>query len=435
MTLRQQNEDLSKALYISSRSGSNTNTGKRESPLKSCEPLFDLIKYDSTFSKYTHILFEAGTVIPEGLSVIYGGWRYGSLSKERPLIIGAYGEGERPIVAVRQGQNGIYIKDSPGNITIRDLEFVGTNAGKGVEVFGPQNNIRVENCKIREFAYGMAFDCQQTGDSINDVVIDNCIVIDNKVASPDAFDKGSQGMYISQTKGMRIRNTVVDNNGLSNTFCHGLYCVQSNHDLLIEDSYISRNGFAGAQLRGRNQSCVNSMLFGNANNAGLGHHMSTTLANNQGDFIWYEGQFNNNLIGYAVDLQNPAGQAGVRGWAISYHRCKGAEIKNNIIVGDNRTGSRIGFQRPLNAPSDQCDTSNNVIVGYDTEKVFATAESPNESYENNSYRKFQNQLPVNPVINYEEILKMIRDRRRNEKFIPPSIFYTRVAGALGVLGY
>lgn len=435
-----QPHNQNKYLYLDPVNGNDNNPGTEDLPIKTCDTIWDRIKWDNTFTKYHGLLIKANSVVPNGLSILYGGWRYGSLDKKRPFVIGCYGEGERPIIMSKPGQNGIYIKDSPGNIVIQDLEFVGTGSAKGIEVFGPQDNISIINCVVRNYAYGMAFDCQQqiqsdgttTNYAINNLLIDKCIIRDNIVVSNDPNDKGSQGIYISECVDVSINDTVIDNNGKKNTFCHGIYAVQSNKRMTITACCVSRNGFAGIQGRGRDISVFESFLFGNANNLAGGHHMATTLPNNQGDFIWWTGQYVRNLIGYASDIDAKPGDAGSRGWALSWHRGRGYEIAENIIIGDNRPTSRVAFQRPANAPSDYGSIRDNWVIGYDVYMAFATPATEGEFFENNSYLRMTNKLPVIPQINYELILERNRNRRRNEAYIKPINYYNQVKAALGV---
>jgi hypothetical protein len=434
-TVQIQPEDRTKYLYLDPVNGNDLNVGTEEAPIKTFAAIWPKVQYDAnggTFEKYRGLLIKAGTVVPDGIWLIYGGWRYGSKNPKTPFVIGCYGEGERPVIMSKPGQNGIYIKDSPGNIVIQDLEFVGTKSAKGIEVFGPQDNISIINCVVRNYAYGMAFDCQRSSDVIKNLSIDNCIIIDNIVQSNDPNDKGSQGIYISQCVNPKINDTVVDNNGLKNTFCHGIYAVQSNIGLVVTACCISRNGFAGLQGRGRDTSAFECLFFGNANNLAGGHHMSTTLPNNQGDFIWWNGQYNRNLIGYANDIAAKPGDAGARGWALSWHRGQGYEIAENIILGENRPTSRVAFQRPTNAPSDYGVVKDNWIIGYDVYMAFSTPASESEYFENNTYLRMTNKLSVVPTINYDLILDRNRTRRRHEKYVKPITYYNQVKTIFGL---
>jgi hypothetical protein len=433
----QPDQNQGKTLYFSFASGNNLNDGLTpETPLKDCTAIFEKIKYDTKFEKYSAFLFKADEVHEGGLQVIYGGWRYGGASPDQPLLIGAYGSGERPIIRTVGNEDGIFFKDSPGNIIVKDLKFTGRGRANGLRIFGPQDNFTIVNCVFEKFAYGMNMDCEQKEHTIDNVLIDECILIDNILETTDPNDKHSQGLFVSQVTNLQIRNTVVDNNGLKNTFCHGLYSVQSNQDVVVEDCIISRNGFAGLQMRGRRQSARRNFLFGNGNNIGAGHAMSTTTNASDLDptnFIWWEDSvIEQNLIGYASDIMPKAGDDGKRGYGIEYHRVRNSEIKNNIFLGENRPSSRYAFTRPLRSPSDISACYNNTVIGYNTENWFATPLGPNETYDNNFYQRQTSGLMVIPTINYDKVLKTARDRRRHEAYTPPSTYYNFVAGALGL---
>jgi hypothetical protein len=233
------------------------------------------------------LLLKRGDTFPNGL----GEWRISGASKERPMIVGAYGRGARPRL---QPQGKPMLTASAGNP--RHLAFIslhahaarrdpaspdfngGTDKTNGVFWTTAGGDIRFEDCLFEYFNNNLAFISPGWQNPIEDITLYRCIVRNSYATPEQGFAK--QGVFARNVHGMRIKQSVFYHNGWSERvegagrtmFGHNVYLAGSK-DLRIDNSLIAYGALNGLNLRTGNQPdqvqrrvvARGNLLIGNAN--------------------------------------------------------------------------------------------------------------------------------------------------------------------------
>jgi len=148
---------------------------------------------------------------------------------ENVIYIGAYGEGERPIIETIFEDGFLFYINDPAvsYITFDGLHLVGDSSlSKGFRIMGA-SNIIINDCEIEGFDYGI----QITEDSFN------CQVLNNNI-----HDNPTQGMIGGGINALIAGNTFSTNGHTCSQnptfpakYCHGLYFT--GRDMIIEDNF------------------------------------------------------------------------------------------------------------------------------------------------------------------------------------------------------
>ncbi|SFR19260.1 Ig-like domain-containing protein [Poseidonocella sedimentorum] len=189
-------------------------------------------------------------------------------SELHPQLIGAYGEGDRPVIA---SQVQLF-QDASENIVVRDLALT-----DGAMVFG-SDNVLFDNVQIS----GDELNVQKMdGFTLrNSEVLD--VVHDTPVNDSDTWDalpNRKSGIYVSQSSGVLLETTLYDHNGwvegydynLStdgvqppSIYSHNVYIQYNNTDVTFRDNITMRAASFGAQIRSGGYIEDNVFLDNNA---------------------------------------------------------------------------------------------------------------------------------------------------------------------------
>lgn len=190
---------------------------------------------------YTYNNF--GKVVPQGAD---------GESELHPLYIGAYGDGDRPVI-----NSGLNIVNEPSeNVVIQGLHFV--RGGKVLE----GENLIFDDLMISQDPIAIQ--------GPDNVTIHNTTVIDVVRDSPQGskwvphVDRAS-GMYISKSDGLLIEGMLFDHNGWEDDyrydlsakggqppsmFSHNLYLQNNTSDVTVRDTIAMQGASYGIQVRG-----------------------------------------------------------------------------------------------------------------------------------------------------------------------------------------
>lgn len=288
------------------------------------------------------LLLRRGDVFDSG---IFLGENMLGESPLRPILIGAYGEGPRPIV---QGVGAI--KSFPrGNIVIRDLRLRGGRFR--VITNGPFENVLVENVLMDNASGALV-------GTIRHLTIRRCVIKDCHREQPkaahrdpnvgwarDPLGNRHQGLFANKVHGLLVEESVLDHNGWEegyvesgggpddpqppSMYSHNLYLSTKNRDLTVRGN-INARAASQALRDGSGQFYVGNVMIANNiggySGAGQGRGNYTTFADN--------------VLIHPAAKRGP--KIGGRGWGWSMKDIAGSQALCNIFAhapsGQNQPG-------------------------------------------------------------------------------------------------
>lgn len=329
----------SRVIYVSSSGGSDANSGlSTSSPVKSLAKGMSLVRTGSA----DQLLLKRGDSWKEA----FGRWTKSGRSASEPLVIGAYGSGDRPLI--RSGtSDGIGLGSasvaSVNHLAILGLHFwadgrdpsvPGYNRyslSYGINVIAGGTGLLIEDVKVEKYMTNIAF-VPYLGDMQN-VTIRRSIIT-------DAYDVGNsslhaQGLFVDGVRGLTLEQNTFDHNGWHDTI-PGAKATIYNHN-----AYVTGDT-SGLVAKGN--------LFANASSHGLQARAGGVITGNL---------FLNNPIGLSYGLVNGGGvnvKGGVSG-----------EVSDNIFLGGrdiSGSGRGIGIQAGNIRPGSGTHFSRNIFTSY-----------------------------------------------------------------------
>jgi len=264
-----------------------------------------------------------------------------------PIVIGAYGEGPRPIVLGRIHA----IKNYPrGNIVIRDLH----RQGRGFSLNGVIENLLIENVLMDNASSSVQGRTRCV--TIRRCVIRNC----HKDTPPNPNNKPDhgwardplrnrhQGLFANGVRGLLVEENVLDHNGWEDgyvesgggpddpqppsMYSHNLYLSTKNRDLTVRGN-INARAASQALRDGSGQFYVGNVMI--ANNIG-GY---SGPDDGDGNYTTFAG----NVLIHPAAKQAP--RIGGRGWGWSMKDVAGSRAVRNIFAhatgGQNDEGLKM----------------------------------------------------------------------------------------------
>jgi parallel beta helix pectate lyase-like protein len=271
---------------------------------------------------------------------VFGNWNKSGKSPDEPLVIGAYGEGPRPIVTAAQTIFNIYGKQPLlHDVTISGIHFVAAGRVPGAVDYDPAYQgsgcIRVVRLVHRLTVDDCRFDCFTdaivvTGEPnrpLLDVAIRRCVVVDSYCTSAAAHS--GQGLYADKVDGLTVEGCVFDHNGWSeqvaganpNLYRHNLYISHETSGVRVRGNVIARGASHGMQMRGGGV-CEGNLFIDNAIHAFMAGE---------------ESVFRGNVVigGRDIDAKNP------RGMGLMIAAGKGLVEDNLFVHKPSTSGAAI----------------------------------------------------------------------------------------------
>jgi len=249
----------SRVVYVSSTSGSDSNSGLSSSaPLKTIGKAKSLIRD----GRPDWMLLKRGDTFSGGI----GPWKTSGRSSQEMQRIGNYGSGNRPILKsgtkegfVTFGATG----HSIDNVAITGLSFIadtyngrnGSFSTTGIRLTRQGTNWLVEDCCIQGYKDNITLDADGSG--INHFTLRRCQIL-NAFATSSVGNGHAQGIYIANgTKNTTLQENLFDHNGW-NSGVSGAGATMFNHDIyvntgvsgtVIDGNTISRASLCGITMR------------------------------------------------------------------------------------------------------------------------------------------------------------------------------------------
>ncbi len=337
-----------RTIYVSSSAGNDANSGLSESaPVRTLAKGYSLLRHGSP----DWLLLKRGDSWSEGLFMTKGG-----RSASEPLLISAYGTGERPTL-LSGGNNAIssYVTSgSPASLdnialiglhmyaNTRDPAHGATDAATtpyGIFINRPMANFLIEDSEFEFYRDNLAIMGSQA-DGIR-----NLQVRRNVIHHSYSTSTHSQGLYVSNARGTLLEDNVFYHNGF-NPAVPGATATIYNHHVYLQteafDNVVRGNITAdGDAIQVRAGGIVENNLF-------VRDSIGLLVAGNT-------SRVTGNVILEGKDITSSL----PRGWGIDVASQSGAIISNNTIAHSNTTGWAMRLMNTTNA-----QVSNNTIYDW-----------------------------------------------------------------------
>lgn len=247
-----------RVIYCSSSTGNDANTGLSPAiPVQTLAHAISLLRNDSG----DQLLLKRGDVWHSDLGV----WRKSGKSADQPMVIGAYGTGDRPelMTGTESGFDAISsINSEIDNVDIIGIhfysdgrdptspDFTGPVNATGIDVLTKTSNFLVEDCQIEGY-----FDDINVQAFFGPVA--NVQIRRNVIDDAYATTSNSEGLYAYGVTNLVIEGNVFDHNGYNNLvpggqatwYNHDCYLAANNVNCTVRDNIFAEASGYGLQAR------------------------------------------------------------------------------------------------------------------------------------------------------------------------------------------
>lgn len=259
----------SRVIYVSQSRGNDSNNGLSEnSPVRSLSRGHSLLRDGSS----DHMLLRRGDKWTE----TFPRWEKSGRSKDHRMVIGAYGEGNRPIVGDGGGSgNNFSMRPVIRHVALVGLELNGRGRNNNVRLVGEFHDFLIEDCYIHGAKDNINAH-EFNGGRPSGLAIRRSVIVDARPSGGHA-----QGLYAGRVNGLLIEDCVWDGNGLgggaeATIFNHNVYIFQCN-DVTIRNNVFSNASSWGIKLSSnasggsRRVLVEDNIVFANANGITVGY--------------------------------------------------------------------------------------------------------------------------------------------------------------------
>ncbi len=337
-------------VYVSSSAGLDTNDGlSPDTPVQTIAAGEALIRNNSA----DWLLLKRGDTFDGG----FGTWRMSGRSSDEPLLIGAYGDGDRPLIdsGVLEGFFTDYGGSPVNNIALTGVHFVantydgtnGTFETTGIRLLRQGQNYIIQDVKVEGYKDNIVLQGDGTG-------ITNFEI--NRVISIDAYNHGNagnghaQGLYAYElTNGLTIERSVFDHNGWNttnapaNVFNHDLYINTGAQNVIVRNNIISRGANNGLLLRAGGTVQDNLFL---SNSVGA-------IVDNTASIV------TGNVVIGSVPVPGAA-----QGVGFNIETDVSGEVANNIVAHDQNSGTSGIAGISINTDAAHITVENNTVYDW-----------------------------------------------------------------------
>jgi hypothetical protein len=196
-------------------------------------------------------------------------WKKSGASADRPMVVGAYGDGSRPVIATRGASafvSGVSSGRRVDHLYLIGLELTASardpdspdfdaslvgRTGIGLQFFAGGSDILIEDCRVSHFTTNVAL--QDGMGSLANVRLRRNVIVD-AYASPSVH---SQGLFADGVNGLLLEGNVFDHNGWSSrvggapatVFNHNAYLSVRNESVRVIGNLFANAASHGLQAR------------------------------------------------------------------------------------------------------------------------------------------------------------------------------------------
>jgi hypothetical protein len=336
-------EATSRVIYVSSSSGNDANSGRTpDKPVQTLGKATSLLRDNSS----DEMLLKRGDVWKN--QSLQGWWRSGK-SEDAPIVIGAYGTGDRPTIDSGTSDGFNATKDDAvnhvaiigvhfaANTRIPGKDFVSTSGGgAGIRVLAPTNDFLIEDCYVEGYQDNVLF--QDFFGGISNVRVRRSVIAD----AYSATNAHSQGLYAEGVQGLLLEGNVIDHNGWNDqipgasatSFNHDVYLRADCTDVVVRDNVFARASSHGLQARSGGDIENNlfldnpvGMSYGLVNGSPATAGGVSGIVNGNVFLGGNDGKINGTTRGWGMEIGNIKPDAGTT-------------VSNNIFSGDGTGGEQ-----------------------------------------------------------------------------------------------
>lgn len=285
-----------RTIYVDSKNGKDTNSGLSESA-----PIKSLYKANSfVYAPGDKLLLKRGGTYAGQINLI------GSGAEGKPVVIGAYGSGDKPVINTRGGSsilaNGEYIQ-------ISDLDITNSSGVTGIRITaakpGANKGISITNCSFRNINVEFKNTSYESGGIVLMADGRQANWFDGVKIENNTFDKvGRCGVYV----GSNWASRVIDQGwGDKNKYVSDTNGWYPNLNVQVRNNQLTATGGDGILLIGAKGGLIernvvmNSALF---KNPGTKIHFASIWMHSSNDcIVQYNEVMGNRSDNNADDLQ------------------------------------------------------------------------------------------------------------------------------------
>jgi hypothetical protein len=330
----------SRVIYVSSSAGDDDHSGRSpDRPVKSVAAGAALIRNNSS----DQLLLKRGDVWDEAI----GAWWKRGKSEQEPILIGAYGAGDRP--RLNTGGRGAFNAgksrhESIDHVSIIGLhlsahtrlkgeDFVRSEGEAGIRLLAPTDDFLIEDCRIEGYKDNIIF--ADFFGPLTDITVRRSVIVD----AYSIDHAHAQGLYATGVQGLTIEENVFDHNGWmegvagagQTGFNHNVYLRADNKGVVVRGNVFANASSHGLQARSGGR--VEDNLFLD-NPIGMSFGLVNGSPATPGGVT---GVVNGNVFLGARSI----GSNGVRGWGMEVGNTRpggGTVVSNNIFASAGEDG-------------------------------------------------------------------------------------------------
>lgn len=262
-------------------------------------------------------------------------WSVSGHSEEFPVVLGAYGEGGRPVIASGSRGGFEHRTSAVSYVAIVGLEFVGPDdvlapRSSGISTLGPMLGFTIADCVIRQYAMNVSLQAFR-GDPVEDVRVVDSVIADS-IATRRRADGSvglnhSSGLFAVGVEGLTIERCMILRNGWRpelgrSPLNHGAYINGDVAGVVVRDCIVMENSMNGIMARSGG-AIEGNVLVGNGSNVfGSGRAEYPALSS---------GRLVGNLV-VATQSVPPA-------WAWTVHEAEDLLIADNLFINADSTAA------------------------------------------------------------------------------------------------
>ena len=345
----------SRVIYVSSSQGNDSNDGLSETtPVRSLDRGMALLRS----GRPDWLLFKRG----DTFSGSFGRFEFAGMSPDKPMVIGAYGNGARPKFLT--GTSPAF--NLAGGFERRHLVITSLHMEPGSGhppggirvVTGAVEDLLIEDCLLKEYAVNVLVQ-GESSDTMSDIRIRRNVLLDANGTTH------AQAIYASHIDGLTVEGNIIDRNGWdyrigrsdATIFAHNCYIQRSVLGLVFKDNIVMRASSHGLQAR------MGGTVEGNI----FYQNPMAIMFGNEGvksNEYAVRGSIKHNVILEGVDINSDL----PRGDGIVLQHTAEVVVSDNILsknLNDPSSAYGISIDGPDTAPVRNALITNNVIHDWD----------------------------------------------------------------------
>ncbi|MFA9479091.1 right-handed parallel beta-helix repeat-containing protein [Phycisphaerales bacterium AB-hyl4] len=259
-----------RVIYVSNSQGNDNNDGLAENrPVRSLNRAYSLLRNGQP----DQMLLRRG----DRWSETFPRWEKSGQSRNARMVIGTYGEGNRPIVGHGGGSGNTFVhRGVRRHIAIVGIEFDGRGRNNNLRLIGEFHDLHIEDCYLHGAQDNINAHQFNSGRP-SGFTIRRSIIAESRPSG----GSHSQGIYLGYMDNITIEDNIFDRNGLgggarATIFNHNVYTYECN-DVTIRNNIFSHASSFGLKLSSnttggsRRVLVEDNLFFGSPNGMSAGY--------------------------------------------------------------------------------------------------------------------------------------------------------------------